>query len=220
MRTEVLRSVAGLWFRYLKSAQKMGKAVDWSFYREWGSPDEIAGRTFNAWWTQRGRELFDRKQRKLTAVKRGDNVIVTIPITFTARELRRELGPVVKPFLSKEVRAQRRGKYLPTGLVNYKVLAKYLRLLELEIGAKGQPMREKLLRLEQFYAKNQERVAGQNDAIRRKAGDRKRFRKFRAGEVKGATVRDGYLWLKKARKIADNVASGTFPGRAYYQTGK
>lgn len=132
--------------------------------------------------------------------------------------MRQEVSAVVTPFLSKEARAQGRGKYLPTGLVNYKALARYLRLLEVDLAMRGKPMTQKLQRLEESYAKDQKRLEKQTATIKAKAGSRKRVRKFRGGYVKAGSVRDGYLWLKKARRIAGNVAGGSFPGRAYYRS--
>ena len=214
--TELLRSRVALWFRYLKVAQRLGLPVDWNHYKEWGTPEEISASVFAPWWKTKGHQLFERRELRLVVTQDGDKLIVAIPVTFTVRELRKELGPAVSPYLSKSARVSR-GKYRTTGLVRYDEMKRYLQLLEIELRSQpGRPMREKLEELAAKIDRDRARIEKQNLTIRSKAGGKKRVRRFKPPRTASREVRLGYLWLKKARRIAGNTAAGTFPGREYY----
>ncbi len=217
----VPKRVAALWFRYLKLAQQMGKQIDWSFYREWGSADEIAENAFETWWKTTGRKVFKRSDR-LKVVATGDVVTVTIPSTYTVRELRRELGPAVKPYLRRGDRSEGH-KYGVTGLVRYRQLALYQRLLEVDLARshRDEPMREKLRLLLERYDKEITRLDKQTQTIAKKSDGARRargFKGFRSPKRFLHNVRLGYQWRRKGTAIVENVARGVFPGHGYYRS--
>ena len=216
--TEEHESRVKVWFQYLKAAQRMNLPIKWSAYSAWGTPHEIAAWTFAKWWRERGRSIFERHDRRLRVESSGGTVVVTIPVSYTVRELRRELGPAVAPFLSKDARAKR-GKHLRVGLVRYKHVAGYVRLLELDLDDKQGvvPLSDKITAFNARYEKEERRIVKQNAEIRRRAGAKKRFRKFKRPDNMLGTERVAKQWLRKARRIAQNVAGGTFPGVAYYK---
>lgn len=215
METGVRESVVKVWFRFLKAAQRLGESIDWSAYKEWGTPDEIEAATFNAWWKSRGRSLFERRRARLKVSTDGSAVTVTFPVTYTVAELRREIGPAVSQHLVKGARTHR-GKFTTTGLVRYNELVRYVRLLEIELTGnnKGKPMREKLDLLQQEYGRHTSRLAKQQKTMADKAHG-KRIKKLKTPKDFQRYERMGYQWSKKARSIVANVAACTFPGEGY-----
>ena len=161
--------------------------------------------------------MFERPEAgRLKVVPRGDVVLVTIPVTYTVRELRRRLGPALMHYLKKASRADR-GRYAATGLVRYGEIARYARLLEVDLAHRAKPMWRKLELLKERYEKETSRLQKQNATIKNRGLviGRKRVRKFRTPKRFKNDVRLGYEWRRKGGVIVENVARGVFPGRAY-----
>lgn len=217
MAPQIGQRTAALWFRYLQLAQRMNRSIDWNFYAEWGTPQDLVGESFNSWWKTRGRQLFERSDDQKLKVVASDSVVtVTIPVSYTVRQLRRELGPAVVPYLRKAHQSPV-GKFAITGLVRYRQIALYQRLLEIDLAASSQskPMREKLELLQERYGKNISRLQKQAETIAKKSGGRKPGKRFELPRRFVSAVRLGYQWRRKGRAIVANVARGVFPGHAY-----
>ncbi len=209
------KSVVKLWFRFLKVAQKKGLPIDWHRYRQWGTSEQIASASFNAWWKTTGTRLFPL-EAKMKIADDGDVVVVSIPKWFTAKQLRAAVQQVT-PYLDKRLR-RGAGTWEPDGKVRYDDFAIYLRLLEIDTSAEyaGKPMREKLDKLKGDYERHQKRIEKQNQNIRAAAGGKKRIRVVRKPRALPSLYdRNGYQWLKKANAMAAAVAAGSFPGRGY-----
>ncbi len=51
------------WWQFLKSAHQEGRKIDWKYYKEWGTPEEIFSTTFRTWWVKNWERLFAVKSR-------------------------------------------------------------------------------------------------------------------------------------------------------------
>lgn len=218
-RTELLRSQADLWFQYLKLADRLGYSVDWKFYRQWGTRDEIRTKRFGTWWRERGEALFtEERPSQIKVISQGGaTVTLEIPAHWTVRRLRKEIGPVYAA-ISKAPAPKGKGEFVLRGRYSYGDFVTYLRLLniDLDAAATGQQlgMKDKLIRLKKAEEVRLRRLAKATESSKRRAGaaGRKRYRKFRAVTVSAPEQRNGYIWIKKGKRIAANVAKGEFPG--------
>jgi hypothetical protein len=220
MKTVLLKSQVNVWFDYLKIADRLGLDIDWNFYEEWGSPGELRALKFGTWWRQKGSWLFEAPpdaKISVTSVRSGF-VNVRIPAHWTVRELRREIGPV---FAAVRLKTAPKGKaqFVINGRFSYGDFVTYKRLLELDLAARKHGRREVMgnlitkFRADEKKRKDRAESATQTSTRNAAARGKRRHRKFRAVEVKVTPneQRNGYIWLKKARKIAENVARGGFP---------
>ena len=217
--TELLRSQVDLWFQYLKLADRLGYPVDWKFYRPWGTREELRTKKFGTWWRERGEALFteERPSQIKVVSSGGATVTLEIPAHWTVRRLRQEIGPVFDSIPKAPV-PRGKGEYVLKGRYSYTDFVTYLRLMniDLESAAAGKQigMKEKLIQLKKAEAERKRRFgkATEKSKEKAKAAGKKRHRKFRAVTVSSPEQRNGYIWIKKAKKIAANVANGEFPG--------
>lgn len=221
MSTVLLKSQVSLWFDYLKLADRMGLRVDWGYYKPWGTREEIRDLKFGTWWRLKGKALFEQPADTQISVTKVDGgfVHVKIPAYWTVRKVRREVGPVFAPVRSKNV-PKGIGGFVIRGRFSYGDFVSYKRLLELDLNARAGGSSEKMgsllrtFRVEERRRKEKAAVATQTSSAKAAARGKRRHRKFRAVEVKVTAneQRNGYIWLKKAKRIAENVATGVFPG--------
>lgn len=218
-KTELLRSQVSLWFQYLKLADELGYPVDWKFYRKWGTRQELRTKRFGTWWRERGEALFmeERPSQIKVVSSGGPTVTLEIPAHWTVRRLRKEIGPVFDAIPKAPV-PKGKGEYVLKGRYSYTDFVTYLRLMniDLEAAASGKQMgmKEKLLLLKKTEAERKRRFdkATATSAAKAKTAGRRKYRKFRAVTVSKPEQRNGYIWIKKAKRIAANVARGDFPG--------
>lgn len=218
-KTELLRSQVDLWFQYLKLADRLGYPVNWKFYREWGTRQEIRTKRFGTWWRERGEALFNEERPSLIKVvsQGGPTLTLEIPAHWTVRRLRKEIGPVFAAIPRTPV-PKGKGEYVLKGRYSYKDFVTYLRLMNIELEAaaarKQLGMKEKLILLKKAEAERKRRFekATARSKEQAMAAGRKKHRKFRAVTVSTPEQRNGYIWIKKAKRIAANVANGEFPG--------
>lgn len=222
MKTVLLKSQVGVWFDYLKLADRLGLKVDWGFYKPWGTQAELRRLRFGTWWRTKGQSLFEASaegQIKVVGSKNG-YVDIRIPAHWTVRQVRKEIGPVFSQVRTKDA-PRGTGEFHIKGRFSYGDFVSYKRVLELDLNARDRGQREKMGNLIRAFRaeeqKRKDRAAKATATSSAKAAQRgkKRHRKFKAVEVKVTPneQRNGYLWLKKARRIAANVAKGEFPGR-------
>lgn len=76
------RAFYSSWFFFLKSALMEGVDIDQSFYRDWGSPDDIRTLSFNKWWAQTGRQIADAAQQRDAKVVSVSPSSVTIEFSL------------------------------------------------------------------------------------------------------------------------------------------
>ena len=220
-RTELLRSQVDLWFQYLKLADRLGYPVDWKFYRQWGTRKELRTMKFGTWWRERGEALFseDRPSQIRVVSHGGPTVTLEIPAHWTVRRLRKEIGPVYAA-IPKAPAPKGKGEFVLRGRYSYGDFVTYLRLLNIDLDATAAGrqlgMKDKLILLKKAEAERVKRFARATDKSREKAltAGRKKHRKFRVVTVSKPEQRNGYLWIKKGKRIAANVAKGEFPGSA------
>ena len=222
MKTVLLKSQVSVWFDYLKIADRLGLKVDWAFYKPWGTREEIRQLKFGTWWRTKGQSLFEasaESQIKVVGAKDG-YVDIRIPSHWTVRQVRKEIGPVFSTVRTKDA-PRGTGEFHIKGRFSYGDFVSYKRVLELDLNARDRGQREKMGNLiRAFQAEGQKRKeraakATATSSARAAQRGRKRHRKFKAVEVKVTPneQRNGYIWLKKARRLAENVARGDFPGR-------
>jgi hypothetical protein len=212
---ETRKSVVGLWFRFLKIAMKLGLPIDWEFYREWGSQKEIEDATFAGWWKSRGSQLFERAQPRIRVSVEGADVVVTIPRDYTIRAIRKDIGPLVKTYLTRGD-AGGGARFVTAGVVRYDDLARYVRLLDIQLREQGSlAMKNKVTLLEADYAKWIGKAQKQNATMKARQRTGKRIKKTKLPKQPKLTVRAAREAVKRARRIAENVAGGVFPGSAY-----
>ena len=222
-KTSIHSSHVDLWFKYLNAANSLGLDINWAFYEQWGSKEELTTTKFGTWWKKKGEALFSAPNTDcITLVSStAEHVVVKIPAHWSVRRVRREIGPVFGPNRNAQV-LRGSGNYVLRGRVSYKELIKYQRLFEIDMEshAKGKKMgmKEKLAELKKGEARRIERAnkATATAKLKAKKTGARRATKIRAVVVTKPEQRNGYIWLKKARKIAANVAKGEFPGHDYY----
>lgn len=226
-----------LWFDYLKLAARSGAPVNWKYYRDWGTKDELLGMSFNAWWKQRGKALFaanPQAQRDTVELEReGDRyVVVKIATDAPMGSISRRVSEIVRS--ARAVRRTRSfGKFAPTGQVNYKTLAAYKRLLAISVNPKNASlsMVGKIELLKDQYAGIHARMKKQREKLRAKGERGRRLaRRLRSHEpdtfdtgddpdhldLKSFSEKKAYRWLVSAQLVMLNVAEGKFPGDGYY----
>ncbi len=222
MKTVLLKSQVSVWFDYLKIADRLGLKVDWAFYKPWGTREEIRQLKFGTWWRTKGQSLFEasaESQIKVVGTKDG-YVDIRIPSHWTVRQVRKEIGPVFSAVRTKDA-PRGTGDFHIKGRFSYGDFVSYKRVLELDLNARDRGQREKMgnligaFRAEEQKRKERAAKATATSSARAAQKGKKRHRKFKAVEVKVTPneQRNGYIWLKKARRIAANVAKGEFPGR-------
>jgi hypothetical protein len=222
MKTLLLKSQVNLWFDYLKIADQLGMNVDWIRYKPWGTKEEIRQLKFGTWWRLTGRKLFEAPADSQIKVigKRDGFVDIRIPSHWTVRQVRKEIGSVFSTVRDKNA-PRGTGEFHIKGRFSYGDFVSYKRLLELDIAARQRGRKEvmgdliRAFRADEKKRKDRADEATQTSAINAAARGKKRHRKFRSVQVKVTPneQRNGYIWLKKGRKIAENVASGCFPSR-------
>jgi hypothetical protein len=222
VKTLLIKSQVNLWFDYLKIADQLGMNVDWDRYKSWGTKEEIRQLTFGTWWRLTGRQLFEAPADSQIKVigKRDGFVDIRIPSNWTVRRVRKEIGSVFTTVRTKDA-PRGTGEFQITGRYSYGDFIKYRRLMTLDLAAKQRGRRDSMGTLMQAFnaeegnRKNRANKARKTSSAKAAARGRKRYRKFRVVEVKVTPheQRNGYIWLKKARKIAENVATGSFPQR-------
>lgn len=225
MKTELLKSQVGIWFEYLKLADRLGLKVDWSFYKPWGTREELQQLKFGTWWRTKGQALFETPTETQIKVleQKGGFVDIRIPSHWTVRQVRKEIGPVFSTVRTKDA-PKGTGAFVIKGRFSYGDFKKYIRLIEGDLKARESGKRDvmgklmRAFRIEEEKRKDKARKATATSAANAAKRGRKRHRTFKAVEVKVTPneQRNGYIWLKKARRIAENVAKGDFPGGNRY----
>jgi hypothetical protein len=221
MKTVLLKHQASVWFDYLKLADRLGLKVDWDFYKPWGTREEICQLKFGTWWRTKGQFLFEapaESQIKVVGAKDG-YVDIRIPSHWTVRQVRKEIGPVFSTVRTKDA-PRGTGEFHIKGRFSYGDFKNYIRLLELDLRAREQGKRDvmgnlmRAFRVEEKKRKDRAAKATATSSANAAKRGKKRYKRFKAVEVKVTSneQRNGYLWLKKARRIAENVARGSFPG--------
>lgn len=221
MKTELLKSQVGLWFNYLKLAARLGLNIEWGFYRLWGTPEEIRHAKFGTWWRIKGRSLFERSnETQIRVVSQQKGFIdLRVPSHWTVRQVRKEIGPIFSTVRVKDA-PRGKGEFVIKGRYSYADFKKYLRLIESDLKARESGKRDvmgKLIRtfkIEEEKRKEKAKKATATSAANAAKRGKKRHRRFKATETKVTAneQRNGYLWRKRGRRIAENVARGEFPG--------
>jgi|688.fasta_scaffold172581_3 hypothetical protein len=221
MKTVLLKSQVSVWFDYLKIADRLGLKVAWAFYKPWGSQEEIRQLRFGTWWRTRGRSLFEASAESQIEVvgSKGGYVDIRIPAHWTVRQVRKEIGPVFSTVRTKDA-PRGTQEFNIKGRFSYGDFVSYKRVLELDLNARDRGQREKMgnlisaFRAEEQKRKDRAARATATSSARAAQKGRRRHKKFKAIEVRVTPneQRNGYIWLKKARRIAANVAKGEFPG--------
>lgn len=222
-----LQGTAKVWFRYLQLAIKANEPIAWDRYVGWGTPEELAAITFNKWWKERGSALFTPKPMTVSLVNADESaVVLSIPhglkreqAIMQVRQLLAEQSP--KGSIASSL------AFAPTGRVNIDSLIRYQRMLEFDLKNKNLPFKKKVGSLVEQYEKNDARLKKQQATMRNNKS-RKRLNMPKIDKLKGKErktenvyeapdLRVAHRWLAQGRIVMKNVASGTFPGDAYYQ---
>lgn len=222
MKAVLLKSQVSVWFDYLKIADRLGLKVDWAFYKPWGSQEEIRQLRFGTWWRTKGRSLFEVSGESEIEVvgSKGGYVDIRIPAHWTVRQVRKEIGPVFSTVRTKNAPRGSAAFHIK-GRFSYGDFVSYKRILELDLNARDRCQREKMgsliraFRAEEQKRKDRAAKATATSSAKAAQKGKKRHKRFKAVEVRVTPneQRNGYIWLKKARRIAANVANGEFPGR-------
>jgi hypothetical protein len=208
------RSKAKLWFDYLKLADRLGEKVDWEFYKEWGTAEEIRSLSFNKWWNTKGKALLTVEKTMEVVGTDDQYVIVRIPLSWDVRKIRDNLGVVTK-HLRKDLR-KGLSKYEVTGRYSYPDFVSYKRMLELKLSVVDDLDRmtmEKLIAI--FKSEENKRVTKQtkinNKLQSKKQSINQKLRRSRSSiKTDKITIRTGNEWVRKGKRIAANVAKGQF----------
>tara|TARA_B100001093_G_C26453500_1_gene853351 strand:+ start:62 stop:559 length:498 start_codon:yes stop_codon:yes gene_type:complete len=51
------------WWQFLQIAHQEGRKIDWKYYKEWGTPEEIFSTNFRTWWVKNWERLFAVESR-------------------------------------------------------------------------------------------------------------------------------------------------------------
>jgi hypothetical protein len=234
MPAAMTKANAKMWFGYLKLALKAGIPINDQFYADWGLKEDLAAWTFNKWWVQRGKALFEQAAPTVKVLSASEStVVLEIPTSMGSVQVKAEVSR-----LMTEMRGTRRLKVKPpiafTGAVNYDALKQYERLLEIDMDPRyaGETLDQKTVRLRRRY----EAIASSSMARKetfmsrgnKRASNKVTFRKpsdfgdagrdgSTSSDVKrGVDPKKAGRWLVSGRILALNAASGVFPGGGYY----
>lgn len=226
-----------LWFNYLQLAIRRGVPVNWRYYAEWGTKDELLSTTFNRWWKTKGIALFaadPESQRGVVEVQnKGDGyVILKIATDAPMALVSRRVGEIVRGARTAR-RTRAFGKFAPKWQVNYKTLAIYKRLLEISLAPENANLSvaERIDLLKEQYGKIHGRMRKQREALRKEGEEGRRvanlWHSHDPGEfdvtdkqtkmkLEGLSVKKAHRWMVSGQLVMLNVAEGKFPGDGYY----
>jgi hypothetical protein len=160
MKSEVQTGSAKIWFGLLKLAIRQGVPINVSFYKSWGTNQELAVLSFNKWWKERGRALFENAIPVVSIVDATDEAVtVRIPTSLNAGQLKRQVSAVMTRHRGTK-RIKIKAPLGFVGDVNYKRLKQYERYLEIEFDARnvGKTIEEKTELLREKYRRIGERL--------------------------------------------------------------
>lgn len=216
-----------IWFGLLKLAIAQGLPINESFYRSWGTRDELAKLTFNRWWLATGKSLFLDSIPVISLIEANDDfVTVKIPTSLTAAQVKRQVSQLVTVQRGTK-RLKAKPPWAFVGDVNYKRLKQYERYLDIEFDPRnaGKTVEEKTELLRNTYRKIKARLdkqkktltaSGKKDVARRlfyrdpdSFGSKLEIRK-------GIEAKKVNRWKLSGQILLLNVAEGRFPGQDYY----
>jgi hypothetical protein len=223
----VPKSTVGIWFAFLQQALKAKVPINWAFYSNWGTAEELAGISFNRWWAQTGAQLFSSAAPMVKVISiDDDDVVISIPRSLRINAAKRQVAALLAE--QKPAHRIQRGYGLKvTGAANYRILKRYERLLKVELDPTniGLSAAERLKKLQRVY----ERIA--QPRIKAKANLRAKGKRAHGSITKFVdpeslgSERDKNVsvnpkkisrWSASARHVLLNVAEGAFPGTAYH----
>ncbi len=213
-----------LWYNLLQIAIQQGLPINWKYYRAWGSKNQLVRWTFHRWWNERGHELFETTRQVVRLVEQRDSaVLVEVPTGLPLSVVRRSVSHIVLAARPTR-RLGRSGRYAIQGRVNYKTLAQYKRLLEIDFDPKysRESLEKKAQILRELYSKFRERGVKQRNTLRQQKRHHiaRLFRNRDPEELgrgrSGIDAQKVERWGLSARHLLLNVADGRFPGTGYY----
>jgi hypothetical protein len=227
MRTQPQTGTIKIWFGLLKLAIAQGLLINEDVYRSWGTREELTNLTFNRWWRDRGKLLFEESIPRVTLVRSTNQyVTVQIPTSITAVQVKQQVSELITKH-----RGTKRLKVKPplafVGDVNYKRLKQYERYLEIEFDPRnaGKTVEEKTEILRNVYRKIKARLDKQRATLKASGKIRVARRLFyRDPDSFGSKleIRQGIeakkvnRWKLSGQILLLNVAEGQFPGVDYY----
>jgi hypothetical protein len=227
----VPQKTAKLWYNFLQLAVQQGVPIDWSKYEGWGTKKEIAATSFNQWWKQRGRDLFNLPEAAAVEVelveRDASTITVRIPLAMRLDDTRKEISELVLKSRPKK-RIGSVYKFKLSGQENYSTLAQYKRFLELDWDQRfqGKTVEERTLALVDYYERLEKKGKRQRATLRsrgkRSAANRFSNREasdFDRKKLGGISPKRVNRWRQSGKHIILNVAAGLFPGTDYYGNG-
>ena len=227
MKSDVKTGSVKIWFGLLKLAIRQGIPINESFYKSWGTKQQLAALSFNKWWKERGKALFESAIPVVSLVEANDEAVtVRIPTSLNAVQVKRQ----VSALMTKHRGTKRLKQRTPMGFVgdvNYKRLKQYERYLEIEFDPKnaGRTVEEKTEALRNVYRKIKGRLEKQKSTMQ-KAGNSRISAKFKFRDPdtfdsesklrKGIDAKKVSRWRLSGKILLLNVAEGEFPGKGYY----
>ncbi len=96
MKTDVKTGSVKIWFGLLKLAIRQGVPINESFYEAWGTKQELSALSFNRWWKQRGKGLFESAVPVVSLVEASDeSVTVRIPTSLNAVQVKKQVSALM-----------------------------------------------------------------------------------------------------------------------------
>jgi len=227
MKSEVQTGSAKIWYGLLKLAIRQGVPINVSFYKSWGTNQELAALSFNKWWKERGRALFENAIPVVSIVDTTEEAVtVRIPTSLNAGQVKKQVSAVMTRHRGTK-RIKIKAPLGFVGDVNYKRLKQYERYLEIEFDAKnnGKTIEEKTEALRNVYRKIKTKLEKQKRTMQA-AGKAQISKKlvFRDPDSfgsesqirKGIDAKKVSRWRLSGTILVLNVAEGEFPGKGYY----
>jgi hypothetical protein len=122
MKSDVKIGSVKIWFGLLKFAIRQGVPINESFYKSWGTNQELAALSFNKWWKERGKALFESAIPVVSLVDANNEAVtVRIPTSLNAVRVKKQ----VSALMTKHRGTKRLKQKAPMGFVgdvNYSVL--------------------------------------------------------------------------------------------------
>ena len=227
MKGQVQTGTIKIWFGLLKLAIAQGLPINESFYRSWGTRDELAKLTFNRWWLTTGKSLFQESIPAVSLLDENDGFLtVKIPTSLTAVQVKQQVSELVANHRGTK-RLKNKPPWAFVGDVNYKRLKQYERYLAIEFDPQnaGKTVEEKTELLRIVYRNIKTRLDKQKKTLMSTGKKSAALRLFYRDpdsfgsklEIrKGIDAKKVNRWKLSGKILLLNVAEGTFPGRDYY----
>ena len=93
MKSDIRTGSVKIWFGMLKLAIGQGLPLNEKFYKSWGTKQELSRFTFNKWWKERGKALFESAVPVVSVLETSDDAVtLQIPTSLNAQQVMGGVG--------------------------------------------------------------------------------------------------------------------------------